>query len=151
MERVMAPVPQSPNTDRPPYEYQAWPAWRYTEDDKGERKGAIFDRVEDVPDGWLTLDEYNAKHSDGEVAPPKAELKDPGETLGEGEATAEDALTEEQRAEAIDALVKANDHSELVDMVLALPGPVEFSERWGKPKLAALIVDNGGPVAEAGE
>lgn len=48
----------------PVYTYQAWPAWFYGPD--GE--SAVFDRAEDVPDGWT--DNPNSLPEAFQVDPP---------------------------------------------------------------------------------
>jgi hypothetical protein len=126
----MSPVPVQPSTG--PYEYTAWPAWRHGPDGKSE----IFQRPEDVPDGWVTLDEKNA----GVLA----EAEETGVT-GEDKLR---QLTADQRKSAIDGLVDGNTQAELVEILTGMAetnDSVEFLPSWPKPKLAETIVDNGGP------
>lgn len=147
VDRVFAPVQSS---EQPPYRYQPWPAWRYAPDGRAE----IFDRPEDVPEGWKTLDEYNG-------VPPKKSNAETAEDLDAtlaSEAQEPDGmerpreLTEEQRAELHAELMANNTQSALAAILFQMSGPdetIEFLPSWPKAKLVDTIIDNGGPPAMA--
>lgn len=130
-ERTVSPVPQAPHSG--PYEYQAWPAWFYGP----EGKKACFDRADDVPDGWVDYDEFMA----GVLV-----------SAEEAGVTGEDKqrkLTEEQHKGAVDKLTDSHTAAELAGMLEAMQAvdeAVEFLPTWPKARLAATIVDNGGPL-----
>lgn len=131
--RVMSPVPQGP--EEQPYQYQAWPAWMYGP----EGRSAVFDRAEDVPDGWVSHDDYLAGALD--------EAEETGITGAEQTRK----LTDDQRKNAVGKLVDGNTQQQLVDMLLKMQeidGTIEFLPGWPKGKLADTIVDNGGPLED---
>jgi hypothetical protein len=130
-ERVMSPVPQAPQEG--PYEYTAWPAWFYGPGDKRE----IFERAEDVPDGWVDYDAFMA----GELAEAEA-----SGVTGEDR---ERVLTNDQRDTAINKLIDAHTQADLATMLAdmrELDDSIEFLPSWPKVKLATAIVENGGPL-----
>lgn len=149
------PIPVFPQgaNDVPVYEYKAWPAWRVSP----EGKRALFDKAEEVPDGWMTADEYAALTEDdfpdqnGEDEGKGAE--DPESETAPVEPSGEEKpreLTADQRKEAVAKLMDDNTRADLVAMLDLMNGEreveVEFAPSWGKQKLAEAIVDNGGPL-----
>ncbi len=130
---VMSPAPVQPNDG--PYEHQDWPAWMYGPE--GQKR--VFDRAEDVPDGWVTLDDKLAG------------AMDEAEELGITGADVARVLTEDQRAAAIGKLVDGNTQAALASMLTdmqAVDDKIEFLPSWPKAKLAETIVDNGGPLEQ---
>lgn len=129
--------PQGPNNDETPYQYVAWPAWLYTADGRSQ----IFNNAEEVPEGWMSHDEYLALS----VAQEEGEPVVVPVTEGERE------LTADQRREAITKLVDGNTQAALAAMLAEmkeLDDSIEFLGSWPKNKLAETIVDNGGPLED---
>lgn len=154
-----SPPPQPP--EEPAYEFKAWPAWRYSVEPP--HKGNIFQRAEDVPEGWLSLDELNELKERGAfeplpAAPGSDEIITPQDDAAEPpllpivEKPRE--LTADQRKDAINKLIDDNSQKDLIAALELMnearaandEEEIEFGSNWGKPKLAEAIVDNGGPL-----
>jgi hypothetical protein len=148
---VPAPVfPQGAN-EAQPYEYVAWPAWRYCADGRS----AVFNSAEEVPSGWVTYDELNGLDDAPDTItdelidlfdeqgnpPPDAAITPAFEKPRE--------LTADQRAELINKLRDGNTQNDLVNIIELMntqrDEEIEFSPGWPKLRLAETIVENGGP------
>lgn len=124
MNQLFSPAPATPSDA--PYEYQAWPAWWFGPN--GQRQ--IFNSAEEVPEGWVDSPEKVGSIDEGAVEPPRQ-------------------LTDEQAEKSIADLVADYEAKDLVAMLeemSALDDSIEFSDKWPKAKLAAAIVENGGPL-----
>lgn len=152
-DRVMSPAPQQPQSG--PYEYVAWPAWRYSVEPP--HKGEVFQQAEDVPEGWVTMDELKTFQEAGAFEPAPAPAGDSIVSADISLLTNVDVpvvepvrqLTADQRKDAIDKLIDGNSQKDLIAMLEAMQAvddSIEFGGNWGKPKLAEAIVDNGGPL-----
>ena len=114
------------------YEYQCWPAWFYGPGGKS----AVFQCEEDVPDGWMSYDDYTA----GKLA----EAEETGVT-GEDK---ERVLTADQRKAALSKLIDGNTQAALAAMLATMQMEnhmIEYLPTWPKQRLAEVVVDNGGP------
>lgn len=137
-----------------PYEYQAWPAWRY---DPETGRGEIFESAEEVPDGWGDLPPTATPAGEEPVVVDEA-LLDGGAGAGEG-GGANDGTDDDGEGDAGDKLV-ALDKEALVALgqnklaailteknkALKADGKeeIEFLPNWPKVKLADAILANGG-------
>jgi hypothetical protein len=108
------------------YVHQAWPSWRFGPDGASQ----IFESEDEVPEGWVdSPSKLKGKKAPAEPAtPPSAD-----------------------KAAKINELVEGNSQTELVAMLEKMheaDDSIEFATNWPKAKLAATIVDNGGPLEE---
>lgn len=148
--------PQGPN-DGPAYEYHAWPAYRVSP----EGKRMVFNNPEEVPEGWMTTDEFaEMKAAELDIEDDDKGEGDGGEGGGEKQPVVPSGeekpreLTADQKKAAIAKLIDGNTQADLVTMLELMneqraeedAEEIEFSTSWPKPKLAEAIVDNGGPL-----
>lgn len=144
-----------------PYEYQAWPAWRY---DPETGKGEIFESAEEVPEGWTdvppgttpageepvvvdtSLLENGAGAGGGSGAADDTDDDDDDDDDGEsgagedaGTPLDKDGLVALGQAKLAEILTAKND-------ALKADGKeeIEFLPNWPKVKLADAILANGG-------
>ena len=87
-----------------------WPAWRYTSDGEGGFKGAIFQKEEDVPEGWVDspAEAKKPKHVPELVAEPSPKPKrKPRAKKTTAKRSEGDAALDAARSEALRTLREA--------------------------------------------
>lgn len=150
---VIPMAASGPGSVDKPYEYQAWPAWRY---DPETGRGEIFESAEEVPEGWGDVPPGTTSAGEEPVVVDES-LLDNGAGAGEGGSDDDDdddgddgddgelvaldkdglvALGQAKLAEILDAknaALKAEGKEE-----------IEFLPNWPKVKLADAILANGG-------
>lgn len=146
------PIPVFPQgaNDVSVYEYQEWPAWRYTADGRGK----VFNNADEVPEGWMTHAEMTGLTA--EVMTAQTTEPGDGEPVIVPVTENERELTADQRRSAITKLVDGNQQKDLVTMLELMNEKrveedleeLEFGSTWPKLKLAETIVDNGGPLED---
>lgn len=149
IRRPLGPNESAEAKGEQPYEYQAWPAWRYGPD--GQK--AIFESPEEVPEGWgdvpptATPAGEEPVHVDpsliGAVSTDDDDNDDDGDDNGDG-----DDDTPKPTAEELAKAHKKDDLIAMLELMAEKDDSIEFSARWGEVKLAQLIIDKGGPIAE---
>lgn len=131
-----------------PYEYQAWPAWRY---DPETGKGAVFEDEDSVPKGWTNIPPGTTPPGEEPVHIDPSLI---GVTTGDGvndelvDAGAGEAAVKKPTAEELAKSHKKEDLVAMLELMAEKNDKIEFSARWGEAKLAQTILDNGGPIAE---
>lgn len=155
----VVPVAAGSEGDKP-YEYQAWPAWRY---DPETGKGQIFESADEVPEGWGDLPPTATAAGEEPVVVDESLL---GEGAGAGEGGGANGGTDDQSGQdggdngegaggdpewTKDELVALGQAklAEILDArnaTLKTGGEdeIEFLPNWPKVKLADAILDNGG-------
>lgn len=146
-----------------PYEYQAWPAWRY---DPETGKGQIFESADEVPEGWGDLPPTATPAGEEPVVVDESLLDNGG---GAGDGDDDDDAGDDQNGqdngagdgddqqdeegpkldkEALVALGQNKLAAILTEKNAALKAAdqeeIEFLPNWPKVKLADAILANGG-------
>lgn len=143
-----------------PYEYQAWPAWRY---DPETGRGEVFESADEVPEGWTDVPPGTTPAGEEPVLVDTSLLENGAGVAGTGDEGAaaddDDDTDDEEEGEAGDDLVALDKEALvalgqtklaaiLVDKNTALKADgreeIEFLPNWPKAKLADAILANGG-------
>lgn len=131
-----------------PYEHVAWPAWRYNPE---TGQGQIFESADEVPEGWSDLPPGATPAGEEPIAIDPSLI---GVTTG-ADGTLVDAGAgagaDDKPKPTAEELAKSHKKADLVAMLELMAekdDTIEFSAKWGEVKLAQLILDNGGPIAE---
>ncbi len=141
-----------------PYEYKAWPAWRYNPETGA---GQVFEAEEEVPHGWTNVPPGTTEPDDEPVTidvskigtpvvePPTVEAPAPEDDDGD---TA-DAIPEvvKMTRDELVALGQARLAAILEEKNGEEGVEIEFLPNWPKAKLADTVIENGGypaPVQE---
>lgn len=129
-----------------PYEYVAWPAWRYHPE---TGQGQIFESADEVPEGWTDLPPGVTPAGEEPIAIDPSLI---GVTTGADgtlvDAGAGEGTVVKPTAEELAKTHKKADLVAMLELMAEKDDTIEFSAKWGEVKLAQLIIDNGGPITE---